>query len=72
MSHARVTIQGRTIGEGQPVYIIGEIGINHNGSVEIAKQLIRGAKDRIRPRGVRGDRPLLQGARHRLDGLLLG
>jgi N-acetylneuraminate synthase len=45
MSHARVTIQGRTIGEGEPVYIIGEIGINHNGSVEIAKQLIRGAKE---------------------------
>ena len=45
MSHARVTIQGRTIGEGEPVYIIGEIGINHNGSVEIAKQLITGAKE---------------------------
>ena len=45
MSHARVTIQGRTIGEGEPVYIIGEIGINHNGSVEIARQLIRGAKE---------------------------
>jgi N-acetylneuraminate synthase len=31
---------GRKIGEGQPVYIIAEIGINHNGSIEIAKQLI--------------------------------
>ena len=28
------------IGEGQPCYIIAEIGINHNGSLEIAKQLI--------------------------------
>lgn len=31
---------GRKIGEGEPCYIIAEIGINHNGSVEIAKQLI--------------------------------
>lgn len=30
----------RGIGEGQPVYIIAEIGINHNGSLEIAKKLI--------------------------------
>ena len=31
---------GRKIGDGQPCYIIAEIGINHNGSVEIAKKLI--------------------------------
>jgi N-acetylneuraminate synthase len=30
----------RSIGEGQPVYVIAEIGINHNGSLEIAKKLI--------------------------------
>jgi len=30
----------RAIGEGQPVYIIAEIGLNHNGSLDIAKQLI--------------------------------
>src|ERR1700749_1044708 len=30
----------RMIGEGQPVYIIAEIGINHNGSLDIAKKLI--------------------------------
>jgi sialic acid synthase SpsE len=30
----------RKIGEGQPCYIIAEIGINHNGSLEIAKKLI--------------------------------
>ncbi len=31
------------IGDGEPVYIIAEIGINHNGSVELAKKLIDGA-----------------------------
>lgn len=31
------------VGEGYPVYVIGEIGINHNGDVEIAKKLIREA-----------------------------
>ena len=29
-----------TVGEGEPVYVIGEIGLNHNGDVEIAKKLI--------------------------------
>lgn len=36
---------GRIIGEGQPCYIIAEIGINHNGSLDIAKQLVREAAD---------------------------
>ncbi len=31
------------IGPGYPVYVIAEIGINHNGSLEIAKKLIDGA-----------------------------
>ncbi|MEY3615278.1 MAG: hypothetical protein RLZZ518_279 [Actinomycetota bacterium] len=35
-----VNIAGRAIGEGQPVFVIAEIGINHNGDVAIAKQLI--------------------------------
>ena len=40
---ARVKVGDRYIGEGEPVYIIGEIGINHNGSLENAKKLIDGA-----------------------------
>jgi N-acetylneuraminate synthase len=32
--------KNRSIGYGEPVYIIAEVGINHNGSVEIAKKLI--------------------------------
>lgn len=41
---AAVDIGGRKIGQGEPVYIIAEIGINHNGSLESAKKLITGAK----------------------------
>jgi sialic acid synthase len=33
------------IGEGEPPFIIAEIGNNHNGSVEIALELIQKAKD---------------------------
>lgn len=39
-----VIIGNAKIGEGNPTYIIGEIGINHNGDVEIAKQLMLAAK----------------------------
>ena len=35
-----VVIGEREIGNNQPVFVIGEIGINHNGDIEIAKQLI--------------------------------
>jgi len=35
-----VEINGKPIGEGKQVYIIAEIGINHNGDIEIAKKLI--------------------------------
>jgi N-acetylneuraminate synthase len=38
-----VTIAGRKIGPGQPCFIVAEIGINHNGDVEIAKRLIDAA-----------------------------
>lgn len=39
-----VTIGSRSIGPGQPVYVIAEIGLNHNGDIEIAKKLIDVAK----------------------------
>lgn len=35
-----VTIGNTTIGEGYPAYIIAEIGINHNGDIDLAKRLI--------------------------------
>ena len=33
------------VGPGQPVYVIGEIGINHNGDLDLARQLIDVAAD---------------------------
>lgn len=33
-------INGRKVGDGHPVYIIAEIGINHNGDLNVAKKLI--------------------------------
>ena len=35
-----VKIGNKLVGPGHPCYIIAEIGINHNGDIEIAKQLI--------------------------------
>ncbi len=36
----KIVIGGTEIGEGKPCYIIGEIGINHNGDISLAKKLI--------------------------------
>lgn len=33
----------KLVGDGHPAYIIAEIGINHNGDLEIAKEMIRAA-----------------------------
>ncbi|NTW01441.1 MAG: N-acetylneuraminate synthase [Oscillochloris sp.] len=38
-----VKIGDRLVGEGAPAYIIAEIGINHNGDLEIARKLIDAA-----------------------------
>ncbi len=39
-----VNIAGQLIGEGHPVYIAAEIGLNHNGDLENAKRLIASSK----------------------------
>ena len=44
MSKREIHISSRLIGDGHPVFVVGEIGINHNGDVEIAKKIISGAK----------------------------
>ncbi len=38
-------IGNRKIGKGYPTYVVAEIGINHNGDLSIAKQLIKKAKE---------------------------
>jgi N-acetylneuraminate synthase len=43
MNARSVTINGRDVGNGNSVYIIAEIGINHNGSIDLAKKLIDAA-----------------------------
>ena len=43
MSGAVVEVGGRRVGAGQPVLVIAEIGINHNGSLDMARKLIDGA-----------------------------
>jgi len=43
MSH--VTIGNNNIGDGHPVFITAEIGINHNGDLKIAKELIDASID---------------------------
>jgi N-acetylneuraminate synthase len=39
-----IKIGNRMIGDGHPTFVVGEIGINHNGDMDIAKQLIDVAK----------------------------
>lgn len=41
----KIKISDKLIGEGEPCFIIAEAGVNHNGSVELAKELIDAAKD---------------------------
>ena len=36
-------IGSRRIGEGEPCYVIAEVGLNHNGDLAIAKQLVEAA-----------------------------
>ena len=40
MAHGVVAIGDKLLGTGKPAYIIAEIGINHNGDLDLAKRLI--------------------------------
>lgn len=42
---ARLELDGRLIGDDEPTFVIAEIGINHNGSLETATELIDHAAD---------------------------
>ena len=39
-----IKIGDRLVGDGHPAYIIAEIGINHNGDLDMAKEMIKAAK----------------------------
>jgi N-acetylneuraminate synthase len=38
-----IKIGNRMVGDGHPVYVVAEVGINHNGEIESAKKLITAA-----------------------------
>ena len=40
-----ISISGRTIGPNSPTLVIAEIGINHNGDVELAKRMMKAARE---------------------------
>ncbi len=39
-----IKLRRKTIGEGAPVFIVAEAGVNHNGDTELALELVRQAK----------------------------
>jgi N-acetylneuraminate synthase len=39
----RVALGNRVVGEGEPCYVVAEIGLNHNGELDLAKRLIDAA-----------------------------
>ena len=39
-----VEIGGRLVGAGHPAFVVAEIGLNHNGDLDLARQLIDAAK----------------------------
>ena len=45
MNTSIIKIGNKIVGDGNPCYIIAEIGINHNGSLDLAKKLIDAAVD---------------------------
>lgn len=44
MTRKTVKIANKMVGDGYPCFVVGEIGINHNGSLDLAKKLILDAK----------------------------
>ena len=43
--HKTISIGERKVGRGEPCFIIGEAGVNHNGSFELARKLVDVAVD---------------------------
>ena len=45
MTPSHITIAGRTVGPGHPCFVIAEAGINHNGDVALALDLVHRAAE---------------------------
>lgn len=45
MSISKIEIEQRSVGNGEPCFIIAEAGVNHNGDVDIALELVRKASE---------------------------
>ena len=43
MKNKSIEFCGKTLGAGQPAFIVAEVGFNHNGDVELAKKMIQSA-----------------------------
>lgn len=43
MSDAGLNVAGRAIGDGAPIFIVAEAGVNHNGDLELARRLVDAA-----------------------------
>jgi len=61
-----ININNISIGEESPVFFIAEAGVNHNGDIEIAKQLVKKAKqcgaDCIKFQTFKAERVVTEGA----------
>ena len=44
MKEKKIKIEKKRIGDGEPVFVIAEVGVNHNGDIRLAKRLIDAAK----------------------------
>ena len=40
MASKSILIEDKKVGNGEPVFIIAEAGVNHNGDLELAKKLV--------------------------------
>lgn len=60
-----VELSGRPVGRGESIFLIGEIGVNHNGDVGIARKLIDSADelglDAVKFQSFRAERLVLKG-----------
>ena len=61
-----ITIGNKLIGSNRPVFVIAEAGVNHNGDIDLAKELISEAKnagaDCIKFQSFKADRVVLDNA----------